>query len=55
MISQSLITEFQQALKEDYGKDVDFDEASKLLASLVDYYDQLARMDRKILLEKEVL
>jgi hypothetical protein len=48
MISQSLIIEFQQALKEDYGKDVTLEEAFLMLSDLTGYFDVLSKVYHKM-------
>ena len=45
MISESTVVEFQDALKEEYGKDVTFQEASQILSDLVTYFDLLMRIE----------
>jgi hypothetical protein len=45
MISESTVVEFQDALKEEYGKDVTFQEASQMLSDLVTYFDVLMRIE----------
>jgi len=47
MISAGLIKELMLALKEEYGKEVSFDEASRILADLVGYYDALAKIHHR--------
>lgn len=44
MISKATIIEFQDALKEEYGKDVTFQEASEMLNDLVAYFDTLMKI-----------
>lgn len=45
MIRESTVVEFQDALKEEYGKDVTFQEASQMLSDLVTYFDVLMRIE----------
>jgi hypothetical protein len=45
MISESTVVEFQDALNEEYGKDVTFQEASQMLSDLVTYFDVLMRIE----------
>lgn len=45
MISEATIIEFQVALKEEYGKDVTFQEASQMLNDLVTYFDMLMKIE----------
>ena len=48
MIEKDTITEFQEALKEEYGKDVGSEEASVILNDLVSYFDLLAKINHRI-------
>jgi hypothetical protein len=48
MISQALVLEFQQAIKEDYGRNVSLNEANEILSGLVDYFDTLAKIKHRI-------
>jgi len=43
-ISEATIQEFQQILKEDYGRDVTQAEASEIISTLVGYFDLLAKI-----------
>ncbi len=45
MISKETTTEFQEALMEEYGKNVSFEEASRILNDLVVYFDTLAKIN----------
>lgn len=45
MISKETTVEFQKALKEEYNKDISFEEASKILNDLVSYFDLLAKIN----------
>ena len=47
MVSKENIIEFQEALKEEYNKNVDFQEASVMLNDLVSYFDLLAKINHK--------
>ena len=47
MISEATIVGFQEALKEEYNKNVDFGEASIILNDLVSYFDLLAKIDAR--------
>lgn len=47
MISEGLIRELMVALKEEYGKEVSFDEATRILTDLVTYYDTLAKIHHR--------
>lgn len=53
MISEITIKEFQQVVSEDYGREISFQEAKKMLADMVGYFDLLAKIDfrRKMKLE----
>jgi len=52
MISQILVAEFQQAIQEEYGKDVSLKDASEILTDLISYFDLLAKIHHKGLVEK---
>jgi len=54
MISKKTIIEFQEALKEDYGKDVGYAEASRILVDTVDFLDKLAEIHYKDLNPKKM-
>lgn len=45
MLSQETIKTFQQAIKEEYGKNIDLIEAEKMLSDLVIYFDKLAEIN----------
>ncbi len=45
MVSKETIIEFQEALKEEYNKNVNFHEASVMLNDLVSYFDLLAKIN----------
>lgn len=47
MISNGTIVEFQNALKEEYGRNVSIQEASLILNDLVGYFDMLAQIDAR--------
>jgi hypothetical protein len=55
MISKSLIEEFQQAIKEDYGEDVAIEEVAKILTDLVGFFDKLAEIYHKDLTGRNVI
>ncbi len=44
MISPEIIKEFQIALKDEYGKDVTFEDASLILNDLTGYFDTLSKI-----------
>lgn len=44
MISKETIIEFQEALREEYNKEVSIPEASVMLNDLVSYFDLLAKI-----------
>lgn len=43
-VSKELILELQAIIKEDYGREVDFQQASSIGNGLVDYFDLLAKL-----------
>lgn len=45
MIKKETIEEFVQIIKEDYQKDISFEEASSILRDTVKYFDLLACID----------
>ncbi len=55
MIGQEIIQEFQTVLREDYDKNVSAKDASEILNDLVTYFDLLAKIHHRRLLEKEVI
>lgn len=44
-VSKELVSELQTIIKEEYKKEVSFEEASKIANGLVGYFDTLARID----------
>jgi len=54
MISETLAIEFQEAVKEDYGKDMSLEEATRILSDLVGYFDKLAEIHYKDLEDKKI-
>ena len=48
MINKVTITEFHEAIKEEYGKDVTLEEAESILNGLVGYFDVLAKINNNI-------
>jgi hypothetical protein len=52
MISESLKNEFQQAIKEDCSEQVSLFEADRILTDLVGYFDKLAEIHHRDLIEK---
>ncbi len=52
MINESLKNEFQQAIKEDYGENVSVFEAGQILTDWVGYFDKLAEIHHKDLVDK---
>ena len=48
MISEETTKEFREAIMEEYGKDIDLQEASKILNDLVGYFDTLAKINHDI-------
>jgi hypothetical protein len=55
MISESLKNEFQQAIKEEYGSDISLIEADNMLTDLVGYFDKLAEIHHKDLVDKNAI
>ena len=47
MIREETIRELMGALAEEYGKEVTFEEASRILTDLVGYYDTLAKIHHR--------
>ena len=45
MISRETVIEFQTAIREEYDRDISFEDASEVLSDLVAYFDLLGRMD----------
>lgn len=45
MISEITIKDFQQAVSEDYGKEISLQEAKEILTGMVGYFDLLAKID----------
>ena len=48
MVEGKLINELKQIIKDVYGKDVSFQEASEIGNTLVNYYDLLAKIYHEI-------
>lgn len=48
MISKETIIEFQEALREEYNKEVSIPEASVMLNDLVSYFDLLAKINNSM-------
>ena len=46
-VSKKLVLELQTIIKEESGKDVTFEEASKTANGLVGYFDTLAKIQHK--------
>lgn len=44
-VSKERIEELQTIIKEDYGKEVSFEEASNIARDTVSYFDLLAKLD----------
>jgi len=47
-VSKELILELQTIIKEESGKEVTFEEASKIANGLVGYFDTLAKIQHRI-------
>lgn len=43
-LSEKTILKLQKIIKDEYGKEVTFEEASKIANGLVDYFDLLAKI-----------
>jgi hypothetical protein len=54
MISKATIKEFKRALKEEYGKEVSYEEASSILADLVAYYDTLGKINHREVTQPDI-
>lgn len=48
MISKETIIEFQEALREEYNKEVSIPEVSVMLNDLVSYFDLLAKINNSM-------
>ena len=46
-ISRATIKEMRQILKEDYGRSVSQTEASKIIHTLISYFDLLAKIEHR--------
>jgi len=55
MISQTLVAEFQQAIQNEYGRDISLKDSAEILTDLISYYDLLAKIHHKGLVEKEMI
>lgn len=44
MIKENRVKEFQEAVKKDCGKELNFDEAREILTGIVNYIDILAKI-----------
>ena len=53
MINEEITKEFQQALKEEYGKDVTFEDAFLILNDLTDYFDVLSKVYHRMQTKEE--
>ncbi len=49
-ISETTIKEFQRAVQIEYGKELNFSEASEVLSNLAGYFDTLAKIYHEDLL-----
>lgn len=47
MVSNDLLQELKEIIKEEYGKDLEMKEVSEIGNGLVDYFDLLAKMDHE--------
>ena len=48
MINTKTVKEFKKAIKEEYGKNISLQDASKILNDLVGYFDTLAKINYNI-------
>lgn len=48
MLSKERILELQKIIKDEYGKEISFSEASEIGNGLTNYFDLLARLNWKI-------
>lgn len=55
MITRETIIEFMGAIKEEYGNDVSFSDASIMLSDLVGYFDTLANINSRIETSSDIL
>lgn len=46
-ISTELVTELQTIIREDYGRDLDFQQTSLIANGLVGYFDLLAKINHR--------
>lgn len=53
MVSKEITKEFQEALMEEYGKDVSLEDASIILCGLTGYFDTLSKVYHRMQTEKE--
>jgi len=47
MVSQQLLNELKEIIKEEYGKDLEMDKISQIGNGLVGYFDLLAKMQHE--------
>ena len=48
MMEKETIKEFKEAIKEEYGKNISLQDASRMLNDLVGYFDTLAKIKYNI-------
>jgi len=48
MINKKLVQELQAIIKEEYGRELNFNEASEIANGLVEYFDLLAKVNHRI-------
>ncbi len=53
MISQEVTKEFQEVLKEEYGRNVTLEEASIILTDLTAYFDTLSKANHRMQAKEE--
>ncbi len=52
-ISQAIVTEFVDAVREEYGKELSADDAYRILVDLVVYFDTLAKIHHRDVMRSE--
>lgn len=55
MFSEGTIRELMQALKEEYGKEVSYEEASRILADLAGYFDTLGKIHHREITQNDTI
>ena len=52
-VSQAIVDEFVEAVREEYGKEVSVEDAYRILADLVVYFDTLAKIHHRDVMRDE--